>query len=136
MTVVFIEQSSNHLVHAIDLGVEQSGMSITLKAGSFKYNGVDYELVEDQVFEATERDDVTYIDARLCRDTTDNSIILIVDEMIDIGGEPGDRYEWHNSPYEVLWPMYVFKVPASTASLDAIEISAYRVVEPPEPEVE
>jgi len=120
----YIEQKANSI--ALDLEVEQSGMVVTVKAGTFIIRGVEYSLESDQEFTASENPGDLFIDAKLCLD--DDTVMMIVDEI-----EPDGRsYDWRGSPYEVLWPMFYMNVPANTTSLDDVDVQVYRVTKPEE----
>jgi hypothetical protein len=116
--------------NVVELEVLQEEMSITVKAGSFRVRGVDYDLIEDQVFTATERPERTDAVAFLVKQKSDDSIIVVVDELVfdEDSGWP-DHYDWENSPYEKLKRIWNSNFPSNMTSLDDVVIYANRIVD-------
>lgn len=116
---------------AVALCVEQSGMSLTVKAGKFRAGGVAYTLLEDQTFTATKRSESAYVDARLVEH--EGEVLVLVDEAVDEDGQCADLFDWGASPYKELWPIFWFKILPDTVSLDDVTITVIQVEAPPVP---
>ena len=118
--------------HALDLDVQVSGMTITAKSGSFRICGVDYELVEDQEFDATADDDVdTTVEGYLVVDSADDSVVLLVEERT----APEEFYEFTpDGPYRPLERLFSMNIPPGTTDLADVEIQIQNIVAPPPPE--
>jgi len=114
---------------SISLEVVQSGMSITVNPGTFTVDGVEYSLEDEQVFDAQERPEKTYVNAKLCQDEGGN-VLVLVDE--NVGGFE-EQFDWRESPYTELWPIFYCHIPPNTTSLNDVVISVYSVDIPQEP---
>ena len=78
---------------AVALRVEQSGMSLTVKAGEFRAGGKAYTLLEDQTFTATERSEAAYVDARLVEH--EGEVFVLVDEAVNEDGQCVGSFDWN-----------------------------------------
>lgn len=116
--------------NVLGLEVVQSGMDITVKAGSFKVEGADYSLGEDHVFTATERPERVDAIAWLVQRKSDDVVLVVVDELVfdDNAGWP-DHYDWTDSPYRKLKRIWHSNLPSNTTSLDDVGIYANKVAE-------
>jgi len=128
------EQKAKPTVHAIGLSVEQSGMTVTVKAGTFKMSGVDYEFTEDQDFVATaDPTDDTVVTGYLTREIATGNPVLVVDEEVLDGSDV--PFNFQGSAYKLLHKFYQLRVPAGATDLDAVDIQVFSIVEPPAPPV-
>lgn len=134
MPINIITQFAKPASVELALPVKQSGMAVTVEAGTFRINGVKHTLSENQTFTATERAEVAYIDARLVE--YEGEVFVLVDEAVADSGEDLETFDWEGSPYTVLWALFWFKVPAGTTTLDGVPINVLRVEAPPQPAVE
>ena len=115
--------------HALALDVQVAGMTITVKAGDFRICGVDYQLGEDQEFDASADDtEETCLDAYLVVDKSDDSVALLVDERV--GVEPGYSFA-PDGPYTLLEQLYTASIPADTTDLDDATIRVREIVAAP-----
>jgi len=128
MTINVREQKATESIHVVDMTVEQTGLDVTVKAGSFKVGGQDYTLVEDSVYTAQNVAERVYVNAYLVWDTVQEEVSVMVEEMPDSDPE---AYEWNGSPYENLHCVYNIVIPASTSSLDAIDIDVHKTIPAP-----
>lgn len=124
-----IEQRS--VDHELDLAVEAAGMDITVKAGSFKYQGADLELVEDAVFTVSTRSGSAWLDGYLVKEVATGDIGVLVDERVSDGVELDLAYEWEGSPYERLLRVFEMAIPSDTSSLSGLELCVCRMIMPP-----
>jgi hypothetical protein len=129
MGLTTIETEARPEANALALAVEVAAMAITVKAGSFRIAGVDYELVEDQEFSATaDEDEDTSLLAHLVVDKSDDSVVLLVDERV--GDE--EVYDFpHDDPYRLLELVYWAKIPPGTTDLADAEVQVRTIVAPP-----
>jgi len=113
-----------------DLQVLQSGMDITVKAGSFRIKGQDFTLAEDEVFTAVA--DATYDTAvvgYLCQDLNNGGqLALVVDEVLQDGADTPAR--WDSTAYKSLVPAFIVNVPAGATTLDDVVVTARKLVDP------
>lgn len=104
-----------------DLVVEQSGLTITLKAGACHVRHQDVELLEDQVFTAEpDADYATRVTGFLARHKTSGDIVLAVDETI--ANDDDIEYRWPQSDYEAIYEVFRCEVPAAATDLDDVKI--------------
>ena len=118
------EQKATEAELSVELAVEQSGLDITVKAGSFKVGGQDYTLAEDSTYTAQNVAERVYVCAYLAWDTVQEQVEVVVDEMPDSDPE---AYDWDGDE-EMLYAIYQVKIPESTASLDEVEVFANKTV--------
>jgi len=113
-----------------ELEVTQAGMSITVKAGSFRVKHEDFELTEDAVFAAVA--DSTYqtnVVGYMAQDLGDDgAVVLVVDEVLLDGVDAPSR--WNNAAYRVLHAAFVVSIPAGATTLDATPVHAMHLTQP------
>lgn len=107
------------------LSVGQVGMDITVSAGEFKLNGLDFSLEQDEVLSVVAHD--TYektIIGYLVRDIeTDNSVLLIDEVLQD--GEDSPYILESNGPYDNTHRLLFFKVPPGASTLDEVDVKVF-----------
>ena len=107
------------------LAIQQSGLDITVKAGTFRVRRTDYELDEDAVFTATPNPDYTVrATGYIAQAVSDDDVVLVVDEVVE--GDPPSR--WDNSTHRLLCPIFVVDIPAAATDLDGTTIYARHLV--------
>lgn len=113
----------------VDLQVLQSGMDITVKAGSFRVRGEDFVLAEDEVFTAVA--DATYetmVVGYICQDLGNGGqLVLAVDEVIRDGVDAPTR--WDSDVYRVLHTAFSVSIPAAATTLDGVDVIARKLVD-------
>jgi len=108
----------------VDLAVEQSGLTITVKAGACHVRHQDVELLEDQVFTAEpDAENSTNVVGFLVRHTSSGDIVVAVDETINNGVDL--EYRWARSDYEALHEVFRCVVPVGASDLDDVDISVF-----------
>ena len=125
MTVNIIRQKANPLAHSIELAVEQSGLDITVKSGSFRYESVDYALGQDFTFTATQRPEKTDVIAFFAIRDSDGVVVVVVDENVYDETGWSESFEWDGSGYTRVCAIWNTNIPANTATLDDVNINIY-----------
>jgi hypothetical protein len=103
------------------LEVQQSGLDITVKSGSFRVRYTDYVLAEDATFSATSDPDYAVrATGYIAQAVADDEIVLVVDEVVmDDDARPS---RWDNATYRLLCPIFVVDVPAAATDLDGTTV--------------
>jgi hypothetical protein len=114
---------------AADFTIEQSGMEVTVKAGSFSFFGQDYELEEDEVFTATSRPGYTTVDFTVVKHRDTGVVSVMADELV--AGEGDASINFDETDYAPLFTLCNFTVPPDSEDLDAVVIGKIVVVPPP-----
>lgn len=101
----------------VALDVQQNGMDIIVKSGSFRVRGIDFQVAEDITYTASSNQ--TYVVRAMgymARSKEDDSIDLVVDEIVMDGFTKNSR--WDNTRYELLCPLFWANIPISAVTLD------------------
>jgi len=103
--------------HDMDPVIEFDGLEITVKAGTFYVNGLQYSLSADEVVTFDENTNTGYkvqVRGYLVEDTggTPGELLLLVDEVStdpDFGEEP---YNWHDpgNVYKLVYDLFHFNL--------------------------
>jgi hypothetical protein len=120
---------------SIALTVEQAGMKMTVKAGSFTLDGEEKSLAEDEEYTVGQRAEDTTVAAFLVEDTSDGSYHVLVDEFIHDGID--EKYVFaRGGQYKLIERIYDMEVPGGTTTLDDIDVRLKTTVEytPPQPQ--
>lgn len=107
----------------VNLSVTCVGMTITVKAGTFKVKGRDYPLEEQKItigYSATPQS----VQGFLTLDPDTNEAFLLVDEVPEVNGQY-DHYEWSAHKLEPLHLLFIVNVPAAVTSLDMVPIKVF-----------
>jgi len=114
-----LEHAADVLVHDVQLEVEVVGLTIVVKAGSFRVSGKDYELVDDETFTASFEAVSKTLFGYLVKEKSTGEARLLVDEFT----HDGQGVRFSDPDYEVLWELFLCNiVPADTASLEGVEV--------------
>lgn len=107
-----------------DLTVEQSGMTLTVRAGDFTIVGQEYQLEDDEIFVVrADVDNYTDIFGYLVKDVT-GKVRLLVDEVVHDGED--EPFDVSASEYTPLLFIFNVRVPAQATSLDDEELVVRR----------
>jgi hypothetical protein len=112
----------------VQLVVEQTGMQITVKAGTFKLSDVVETLEEDQEVTIPVRTVDTDVIGYLVRVKADGKIAVFVDEVQRDGLD--DLYNFTSkSPWKLISNLFLVRVPADATTLDGETIRVDHVLE-------
>lgn len=129
MSLTITEVQASAEDHNINLDVQVDGMTITVKAGSFRVCGVDYQLAEDQEFEVTaDAAELTGIEGWLVVDKASGLPVVFVEERVS--SERGYMFP-DSGPYKLLEGIFFAQIPPGTTDLKDVEIRVRRLVNPP-----
>ena len=111
----------------LSLGVVVKGMTITVKAGFFRFNGEDLEVTEDIGFKAAVDDRNVWLDALLVKQKETGAVTVLVDELVSDGITFDQPYEFEGGSYEPLLRIYSIPVVAGVTSLENVELQVFRM---------
>lgn len=122
--------------HAMDFPVTLAGATITVGAGPMTFNGVEWTLLEDEVFAVVNRPEVTEIVAYIVIDRgTDpaGELRVFVDDVIQDGIDVRHKFE-RSAPIELVAYLYRVTIPGGTTDVSALDYHRWRIMAPPPPE--
>ena len=121
--------------HAMDFPVTLSGATITVGAGTMKYNGVDWPLLDDEVFTVVNRPDETEIVAYIVIDrgtVPAGELRVFVDDVIQDGIDVRHKFE-RSERYELVAYLYRVTIPGGTTDVSTLDYHRWRIIaRPPE----
>jgi len=122
-----ITTTSKNEGRRVDMTVEVAATTITVRRGRFRVWGVDYELVQDEVFtlESAPEED-TWIDGLLVWDDDTRAVALLVDEYSLVL----PRFAFRNSSYQRLAKVWGAEVASGASTLDSDAVHHYRTIAP------
>jgi len=129
MAVEIVTQNGLEGFTEVDLGVEVSGMTITVKAGEAKWCGRDVSLAEDKTYVVDDDPDGRSVMGHLVEEES-GGINVLVDEV----GQDDTPYYFFGSPYVSVMLLFRCDVPGGASSIEDASMKTYRVVQPPGPE--
>lgn len=117
-------------VHLMDLEVTILGSEVRVLAGTVRFNSVEYELTEDELYTATLRNFPTNVQAYVILDRTPPSpeLRVFVDETVQNAIDVPYKFE-RDGDYELFAYLYQFTVPAGTTALDDLDWNHWRMLE-------
>lgn len=122
--IVTHKTKGNPDVHFFNLTVEQTGMTLTVKAGSFKMSGEDHTLTEDS--------EHTVLAGKctlgyLVKHKVSGDISVVVEETDD---EDTEVYNWKQGEYDLLFSIFNVTTPVDAVTLDDVQINVYEIYDP------
>ncbi len=118
----------------LTLPITVTGPKLVLTAGPFFALDQMFELLENEEFVLTPRNELQYLNASLVRVKADQSVRLLVDEVWS--DDPAFEFK-ADGPYERLRPVFNAVVEANVTSLEEVTITVHRNLKPipkaPEP---
>lgn len=114
-----IKRSKNNLMN---LSVEGSGMTLTVKAGVLTVRGEEYTLLEDEEFQVPQYDSHALLIGRIVK-TKEGEVRLFVDEMT--AGHLPFNFETQDDLTR-LRKLFTLNVPAGTTDLKDLELFLYK----------
>lgn len=120
--------------HAMDFPVTFAGTVITVGAGTMKFNGVDWPLLEDEVFAVINRPEVTEIVAYIVIDrgtVPAGELRVFVDDVIQDDVDVRHKFERGGS-LELVAYLYRVTIPGGTTDVSALDYHRWRIIAPPE----
>lgn len=118
---------SDPLTNSVSLLVEQNGLNVTVRAGSFVIAGTSYELSQDQVYTHVSDSLKMWVSGCLAKNRATNVVQLFVDEVKDDGVDTHYRF-LDTDPYELLHRLFNVEIPANTPSLNSLDVQVTPVV--------
>jgi len=115
----------------VDLTVEVSGMTVTVKSGSVKVAGKDFVLAKDVTYTASTHAQLSWLRGFIVKERTTGAVTILVDEYV-VDGEDSPFEFLPTCPYDPLYALYSVKVSASTTDLANADLILYRHVPPQE----
>ncbi len=118
--------------HAMDFLVTLSGDTITVGAGAMKFNGVEWVLLEDEVFAVINRSEVTEIVAYIVIDSgvSPSELRVFVDDVVQDGIDVRHKFE-RAGRYELVAYLYRVTIPGGTTDVSALDYHRWRIIAPP-----
>lgn len=116
---VWTDQARNASV----LSVSVSGLTLTVGAGSFKREGQDYVLAEDEEWEATNRPTKADASGYLVIEKATGQVGVFVDDVVHDGVDV--PYVFNGSPFKVLQTLFHMDIPANTADLASVDVTVF-----------
>lgn len=129
MAVEIVTQNGLEGFTEVDLKVEVSGMTITVKAGEAKWCGRDVSLVEDKTYEVEVEPDGRAVIGHLVEDDS-GGISVLVDEV----GQDDIPFNFFESQYASVMRLFLCDVSGGASSIEDAPMKTYKVVQPPDPE--
>lgn len=127
MTINWTEVQAPPAQNAVDLTITQTGMTITVEAGSFTIASVGYTLATDQNFIATaDPTNDTVACGYLVKEISTGDIELMVDEVVMDGVDT--PFDLDDGTYQLLHNLFAIKVPTGVANLDTETMEATKIV--------
>ena len=118
----------------IRLAVSSSTTACIVSAGTFRHADVEYELLDEAVWEMTPSSpEKVWVCGYLVKDRSAGSVHVLVDDVE--AGEEGYVFN-KDSPYELFHILFRFVVPAMSVDLDEIECTVDHMFPAPAPEIE
>jgi len=107
----------------IELLVQQQNRTVTIKAGTFKEDGVEYRLTDDYAYDLPAAGNLM-VCGYLVKNTTDNSAHVLVDDAAS-----GHEIDWSVvSQYKLLHQLFCFVAPANLSNLDKVDLLVFHVL--------
>jgi len=127
---VYNDAVRNPAVTLMELVVEVSGLDITVRKGTFKIAGVDYELDSDVTHPVTlDADDPTSVMGYLVLDPS-GDVALFIDELVHDGADQMYQFS-RRGPYVLLAQLFnMQKIPPATTDLAGLDMVVQRSVKP------
>lgn len=114
----------------VSLGIEISGMTITVLGGGVHLAGQARVLAANESYAVTTRPEDTDVIGYLVEDTSNQELHVFVDEVVLDGLD--DTYEFvRGGPYKLLHVLYKVRVPGNTLDIDTLDVTLFHIVENP-----
>ena len=104
----------------LDLEVEASGRTLTVKSGIFKFQGEDYSFPEDLEYTVGVHQHKAWLEGHIFRNKDTGEAMLIVDEFVQDGVD--QQLDCRTVPHTYLDFLFLMEIPPQTQSLDGLEI--------------
>ena len=126
MNITIVESRSAQDSQALE--IEQSGMVLTLKAGTLKIAGEDLTIEEDFTHTVDSNPDhPTELIGYLVKNKSDGALNFLVDEIVDDGVDEPYKFP-PDGPYDLVCPLFDIKMLQGVSTLDDATAIIYRTV--------
>jgi hypothetical protein len=127
--ITTVVQAGGAGVTEVDLVVSMSGMRVTVAAGGARWGGRDVSLGEDFECDLDVEAEGREVTGHLVVERATGRAMVLVDEVDD----DDLAYNFAGSPYDSVCCLFSCYVPPGADSLDGVNVTVYRVVEPERP---
>lgn len=111
----------------VELDVSESGLDLTVAAGSFAVKGQSYDLAEDQQATVSPHaTSPTWVAGYLAQHRESGEVALVVDEVVYGSGD--EALDFGATEYELLHRLFTARVQAGAMNLSDIQVSVFHLV--------